>query len=78
MAALLALMISSSAEDYRLCLSMYGRCKEVQLKSDVLLDNVKSLMKDVKVCIVLLFSLHLAFFLISKKCSTDCLIQMML
>lgn len=48
-AALLALMISSSAEDHQLFLNNYSCCKEAQLKSNVLLDNVKSLMKDVKV-----------------------------
>ncbi|XP_017266584.1 telomerase protein component 1 isoform X2 [Kryptolebias marmoratus] len=47
-AALLALMISSSSEDHQLCLNYYSHYREVQLKSNVLLDNVKSLTKEVK------------------------------
>ncbi|CAG5896404.1 unnamed protein product, partial [Menidia menidia] len=44
--ALLALMIGSSAEDCQLCLFSYSNCAEVELKSDVLLENVRSVVKQ--------------------------------
>ncbi|XP_015251183.1 PREDICTED: telomerase protein component 1 [Cyprinodon variegatus] len=46
--ALLALMIKSRSEDCRLCLSHYSCGKEVELSSDVLLENVRSLVKELK------------------------------
>ncbi|KAM4552471.1 telomerase protein component 1 isoform 1-T3 [Odontesthes bonariensis] len=49
-AALLALMISSSAEDCQLCLVSYDHCMDVELESDVLLDNVRSVLKQGKKC----------------------------
>ncbi|XP_037643580.1 telomerase protein component 1 isoform X2 [Sebastes umbrosus] len=50
MAVLLGLMIGSSAEDSQLCLFDWSHSLEVELKSDVLLDNVRSVMKQIKVC----------------------------
>ncbi|XP_030607193.1 telomerase protein component 1 [Archocentrus centrarchus] len=47
-AALLALMISSSAEDCELYISRYCQWEEVKLKSDVLLENVRSVIKQIK------------------------------
>lgn len=47
---LLSLMIASSAEDSQLCLVDWGHSEEAKLKSDVLLDNVRSVMKQIKVC----------------------------
>ncbi|KAL6103821.1 tep1 [Pungitius sinensis] len=47
-AALLSLMIASSAEDCRLCLYSWKNSEEVKLESDVLLDNVRSLVKQMK------------------------------
>ncbi|XP_062413709.1 telomerase protein component 1 isoform X2 [Pungitius pungitius] len=47
-AALLSLMIASSAEDCRLCLYSWKNSEEVELESDVLLDNVRSLVKRMK------------------------------
>ncbi|TKS79483.1 Telomerase protein component 1 [Collichthys lucidus] len=46
-AALLALMINSSAEDSQLLLSYYGSY-EFKLTSDVLLENVRSVIKEIK------------------------------
>ncbi|XP_028283440.1 telomerase protein component 1 [Parambassis ranga] len=46
-AVLLSLMISSSAEDCHLCFNSYNHCEEVQLNSDVLLDNVRSVVKQI-------------------------------
>ncbi|XP_008297460.1 telomerase protein component 1 [Stegastes partitus] len=46
--ALLALMIKNSAEDCQLCLTNYNDCEEVELKSDVLLDNVRTVTKQAK------------------------------
>lgn len=48
-AALLSLMIGSSAEDSHITLVSHSCFKEVELKSDVLLDNVRSVMKQRKV-----------------------------
>lgn len=48
-AVLLSLMIGSSAEDSQLCLADWSHCEEVKLKSDVLLDNVRSVMEQVEV-----------------------------
>ncbi|XP_042353328.1 telomerase protein component 1 isoform X2 [Plectropomus leopardus] len=48
MAVLLSLMIGSSAEDCQLCLVDWRYSEEVKLKSDVLLDNVRSVMKQIK------------------------------
>ncbi|KAF3857939.1 hypothetical protein F7725_011140 [Dissostichus mawsoni] len=48
-AALLSLMIGSSAEDSQITLVSYSGFKEVELKSDVLLDNVRSVIKQRKV-----------------------------
>uniref|UniRef100_A0A1A8DN79 Telomerase-associated protein 1 n=3 Tax=Nothobranchius TaxID=28779 RepID=A0A1A8DN79_NOTKA len=47
-AALLALMISSCAEDCHLCLVCYNRFIEYKPKSDVILDNVRDLIKQVE------------------------------
>ncbi|XP_029970145.1 telomerase protein component 1-like isoform X2 [Salarias fasciatus] len=47
-AALVALLIRSSAEDCQLCLVDSGHCEEVELKSDVLLDNVRTVVKQMK------------------------------
>ncbi|XP_029970146.1 telomerase protein component 1-like [Salarias fasciatus] len=49
-AALVALLIRSSAEDCQFCLVDYGHCEEVELKSDVLLDNVRTVVKQIKTC----------------------------
>ncbi|XP_068587704.1 telomerase protein component 1 isoform X2 [Cebidichthys violaceus] len=49
-AILLSLMIGSSAEDFQLCLQDWCHCQEAELKSDVLLDNVRSVMKQMKAC----------------------------
>lgn len=49
--ALLSLMIGSSSEDFQLCLHDWDYWEEVKLKSDVLLDNVRTVMKRIKVCI---------------------------
>ncbi|XP_034470516.1 telomerase protein component 1 isoform X3 [Hippoglossus hippoglossus] len=47
-AMLLSLMICSSAEDGQLHLVDYSHGEEAKLKSDVLLENVRSVMKQVK------------------------------
>ncbi|XP_074544766.1 telomerase protein component 1-like [Halichoeres trimaculatus] len=47
-ATLLSLMISSSAEDCQLLLYDWCFSEEVKLKSDVLLDNVRSVMKQMQ------------------------------
>ncbi|KAG7220866.1 hypothetical protein INR49_031318 [Caranx melampygus] len=47
-AVLLSLMISSSAEDSRLFLTWGDSIREVQLKSNVLLENVRNVMKQIK------------------------------
>ncbi|CAN9503016.1 unnamed protein product [Ophioblennius macclurei] len=49
-AALIALMLKSSAEDCQLCLMNYDSGKEVKTKSDVLLENVRPLIKQMKEC----------------------------
>ena len=49
MAALLSLMIANSAEDCQLCLVDWNHSEEIKLTSDVLLDNVRTVMKRVKV-----------------------------
>lgn len=48
-AVLLSLMIGSSAEDFQMYKIDWNRSEEIQLKSDVLLDNVRSVMKQIKV-----------------------------
>ncbi|CAK6973113.1 LOW QUALITY PROTEIN: telomerase protein component 1 [Scomber scombrus] len=55
-AVLLSLMISSSAEDVQLCLLSYDHGEEVKLKSDVLLDNVRSVVKQAKVDNIILMT----------------------
>ncbi|KAM6989331.1 telomerase protein component 1 [Tautogolabrus adspersus] len=47
-AVLLSLMICSSAEDCQLCMYDWRHGQEVKLKSDVLLDNVRSVVKQMK------------------------------
>ncbi|XP_061587905.1 telomerase protein component 1 isoform X2 [Cololabis saira] len=47
--AMLALMINSSAEDCRLYMLQDNQCKEATLESDVLLDNVRSVIKQMEV-----------------------------
>ncbi|XP_047446201.1 telomerase protein component 1 isoform X2 [Mugil cephalus] len=47
-AALLSLMIRSSAEDCQLFLTNDNNCEEVVLKSDVLLENVRSVIKQME------------------------------
>lgn len=72
---MLSLMIASSAEDSQLCLTDYRCSKEVELKSDVLLDNVRSVLKEIKamVCFfngILLFHVlisHTSIFISRKK-----------
>ncbi|XP_068460550.1 telomerase protein component 1 [Clinocottus analis] len=49
-AVLLSLMIGSSAEDSELCIYDWSHSRSVELKSDVLLDNVRSVMKQIKAC----------------------------
>ncbi|XP_018533631.1 telomerase protein component 1 [Lates calcarifer] len=49
-AVLLSLMISSSAEDSQLHLMEWSHGEEAKLKSDVLLENVRSVMKQIKAC----------------------------
>lgn len=49
MAVLLSLMVVSSAEDSQLCLIDWSHSQEIELKSDVLLDNVRSVIKQIKV-----------------------------
>lgn len=48
-AALLSLMIGSSAEDFQLYWSFYRGFMELKLESDVLLDNVRSVVKQMTV-----------------------------
>ncbi|XP_034743030.1 telomerase protein component 1 isoform X2 [Etheostoma cragini] len=50
-AVLLSLMIGSSAEDSQICIYDWNCSKEVSLKSDILLDNVRSVMKQIQVLI---------------------------
>lgn len=72
-AVLLSLMIGSSAEDFQMYKIDWNRTEEIQLKSDVLLDNVRSVVKQIKVrafffCAVLLvFSCHEKLFSSSFK-----------
>ncbi|XP_056913598.1 telomerase protein component 1 isoform X2 [Takifugu flavidus] len=47
-AVLLSLMIGSSAEDFKLYLSFWRGLKEIKIESDVLLDNVKGVIKQLK------------------------------
>ncbi|XP_036939136.1 telomerase protein component 1 isoform X2 [Acanthopagrus latus] len=44
--ALLSLMIASSAEDCQLLLIDWVHCEEIKLKSDVLLDNIRTVVKQ--------------------------------
>lgn len=46
---LLSLMIANSCEDARVLLLDYSNYEEAQLKSDILLDNVRSVMQQIKV-----------------------------
>lgn len=46
---MLALMINSSAEDSQLLLNYWNCADEFKLKSDVHLENVRSVMKEIKV-----------------------------
>lgn len=48
-AVLLSLMIGSAAEDVQLFRSVYNGFKELKLESGVLLENVKSVIKQVTV-----------------------------
>ncbi|XP_032388427.1 telomerase protein component 1 isoform X2 [Etheostoma spectabile] len=48
-AVLLSLMIGSSAEDSQICIYDWNCSQEVKLKSDILLDNVRSVMKQIQV-----------------------------
>lgn len=50
-AVLLSLMIGSSAEDFKLYVSFWRGLKEIKIESDVLLDNVKGVIKQLKVSI---------------------------
>ncbi|XP_059200044.1 telomerase protein component 1 [Centropristis striata] len=50
MAALLALMMGSSAEDSQICILGWNHSMEAELKSDNLLDNVRSVVKQMKLC----------------------------
>lgn len=63
-AVLLSLMIGSSAEDSQICLNKWNHVAEVKLKSDVLLDNVRSVIRQIKVR-VFLFVFFSGMFLIS-------------
>lgn len=56
-AVLLSLMIGSSAEDFQLYLSFWRGVKEIKLESDVLLENVKNVIKQIKVSTSALLSL---------------------
>lgn len=73
-AVLLSLMIRSSAEDTQLCLINGMTGDDVDLKSDVLLDNVRSVVKQAKVRNHLLhpvpssLSYKITFFICLKKC----------
>jgi len=42
-------MLASSAEDSQLCIQDWRYCEKVELKSDVLLDNVRGVLKQLKV-----------------------------
>lgn len=53
MAVLLSLMIGSSAEDFELYKADWGSSKKLELKSDVLLENVRSVVKQLQVGICL-------------------------
>lgn len=48
-AILLSLMIASSAEDSQLYIKEWNYVEELKLKSDVLLENVRSVKKQIKV-----------------------------
>ncbi|XP_029930833.1 telomerase protein component 1 [Myripristis murdjan] len=47
-AVLLSLMIGYSAEDFKLCLADWNHSEEAKLKSDVLLENVRSIIKQIQ------------------------------
>lgn len=51
-AVLLGLMIGSRAEDFDLFSSHWGGSMKLQLKSDVLLENVRSVLKQMKVRVI--------------------------
>ena len=55
---MLSLMIRSSAEDVQLYLLSYNHGEEVKLKSDVLLDNVRTVVKQAKVGDLLYVAYH--------------------
>lgn len=54
-AVLLSLMIAQSAEHPQLIHFYWWGCEEVELKSDVLLDNVRHVMKQLEVRLSLPF-----------------------
>lgn len=60
LAALLSLMIGSSAEDFQLYQCSYRGAVELKLESDVLLENVTSVIKQMTVSTSVLFG-HLIF-----------------
>lgn len=61
-AVLLSLMIASSAEDIQLYTNDGDIVREVQLKSDVLLENVHSVKKQIKVGIFFLWYSFVLYF----------------
>ena len=50
--ALLSLMIGSSAEDFSLVLTFCSYWEAVKLESDALLQNVRTVTKRIKVCLI--------------------------
>lgn len=64
-AVLLSLMIGSSAEDFKLYLSFWRGLKEIKIESGVLLDNVKGVIKQLKVSISASFFIFQRFFSIA-------------
>lgn len=46
---MLSLMTGCSAEDFQMHWGQYSGSKEIKLESDVLLDNVRSVLKQIKV-----------------------------
>lgn len=72
MAVLLSLMIGSSAEDFKLYLSFWRGLKEIKIESDVLLDNVKGVIKQLKVSISASFLFFFNLFKIFSIAFTQC------
>lgn len=66
LAVLLSLMIASSAEECQLYVMPWSDCVEVELKSDVLLDNVRTVMKEMNV------SAHSFSFASASMLSLEC------